>query len=243
MRTTRWFAVGQASGSDAELGRRAAGQTLVGSDPRLLIVFCSESLDLVEAVSQINRRSGGAPLIGCSTSGEIGTTVRTTRACWWPRSVVMAFLSARRSLEIPRATLELPPSSWRVACPAPTTRLSQGGLAQAMRVICNRSTIPVELDLKVDRRLPDPVEIAALYIVSEGLPHAVEQAPISTVRVGVELTDQDLRVDVHDDGVGGDGPRGSGLRDRVAALGGTITVVSPPGAGIAIIAEVPIDGR
>ncbi len=73
MRTSRWFAVGQASGSDAEPGRRAADQALVGSDPSLLIVFCSESLDLVEIVRQIDRRSGGAPLIGCSTAGEIGT--------------------------------------------------------------------------------------------------------------------------------------------------------------------------
>jgi signal transduction histidine kinase len=123
--------------------------------------------------------------------------------------------------------------------------LSQGGLAPALRMISNRSNVPVELDVNVDRRLPDPVEIAAFYIVSEGLAHAVKHAPTSTVRVRVELTDRSLHVEVRDDG-GGDGPCGSGLvglRDRVAALGGTITMVSPPGAGTAIIAEVPVDGR
>jgi GAF domain-containing protein len=125
--------------------------------------------------------------------------------------------------------------------------LSQGGLAPALRMICNRSTVPVELDLDVDRRLPDPVETAAFYIVSAGLANAVKHAPTSTVRVGVKLTDRSLRVDVRDDGVGGaDVTRESGLvglRDRVAALGGTITVVSPPGDGTAIVAEVPIDDR
>jgi len=73
MRSSRWFAVGRASGSDDQPGRHAVEQALVGPDPRLLIVFCSESLDLVETVRQIHQRSGGASLIGCSTAGEIAT--------------------------------------------------------------------------------------------------------------------------------------------------------------------------
>jgi signal transduction histidine kinase len=111
-------------------------------------------------------------------------------------------------------------------------------------MVSNRSAVPMELEL--DARLPDAVETAAHYIVSEGLANAVKHANASTVRVGVKLCDGTLRVDVRDDGVGGADPtHGSGLvglRDRVAALGGTITVHSPAGEGTTITAELQIDG-
>ncbi|WP_426502502.1 FIST signal transduction protein [Dactylosporangium sp. McL0621] len=74
MHTSRWFAVGQAHASDRRPGIRAAEQALVGSDAKLLLVFCSEALDLPAIIGQIQTRSGGVPLIGCTTAGEIATT-------------------------------------------------------------------------------------------------------------------------------------------------------------------------
>jgi hypothetical protein len=66
----RWFAVGQADAVGPEPGARAAEAALVGPDPKLLIVFCSAFHDLPALVRQIRERSA-APLIGCTTAGEI----------------------------------------------------------------------------------------------------------------------------------------------------------------------------
>ena len=95
-------------------------------------------------------------------------------------------------------------------------------------------------------RLPEPVEIAAYYVVSEALTNATKHARASAVTVTVEAdaTDDVLRVAVYDDGVGGaDFTRGTGLvglKDRVEALGGRIFLDSPLGAGTSLRAELPI---
>jgi hypothetical protein len=71
---SRWLAVGQSSDRDARsAGELAAAQALIADDARLLLVFCSHSYDLGELLGAINARSGGVPLIGCSTAGEIAT--------------------------------------------------------------------------------------------------------------------------------------------------------------------------
>jgi hypothetical protein len=71
MRATRWLAVGQAGLSEPDPGARAADRALVADDAKLLVVFCSSEHDLSAVLRQINDRSGGVPLIGCSTAGEI----------------------------------------------------------------------------------------------------------------------------------------------------------------------------
>ncbi|GAA5111697.1 FIST signal transduction protein [Pseudonocardia adelaidensis] len=71
MGAQRWLGVGQAGGAEPEPGARAAGSALRHADAKLLVVFCSASLDLPAVLRQVNERSGGVPLIGCSTSGEI----------------------------------------------------------------------------------------------------------------------------------------------------------------------------
>ena len=71
MGAQRWLGVGQAEGTEPEAGTRAAERALVHGDAKLLIVFCSERLDPSTVLRQVNERSGGVPLIGCSTSGEI----------------------------------------------------------------------------------------------------------------------------------------------------------------------------
>ena len=69
----RWFAVGVADASGAGAGQRAADAALVHDDAKLLIVFCSVAADLPALIGQVHARSGGVPLIGCTTAGEIAT--------------------------------------------------------------------------------------------------------------------------------------------------------------------------
>jgi hypothetical protein len=70
----RWFAVGQSNDRDARTaGDAAAAAALQGDEAQLLVVFCSHTHDLDALLDAINRRSGGVPLIGCSTAGEIST--------------------------------------------------------------------------------------------------------------------------------------------------------------------------
>jgi len=108
-----------------------------------------------------------------------------------------------------------------------------------------RSPIPVELNLSVDERLAEPIELAAYYLASEGLTNTTKHAHASRVEISVAHGDDaSVRISIRDDGVGGaDLALGSGLvglRDRVEALGGSIEIESPPGAGTLITAELPL---
>ena len=95
--------------------------------------------------------------------------------------------------------------------------------------------MPVALDTGADERLPQPVEIAAYFIVSEALTNVAKYARASEASVAVRRTDGHVTIVISDDGVGGADPdAGSGLRglgDRVAALEGSLAVESPPAAG------------
>ena len=121
--------------------------------------------------------------------------------------------------------------------------LAEGGLVPALKSLARRSALPVDLTIRVDERLSEPIEVAAYYVVSEALANAAKHAQASAVVVGVEVDDAVLRVSVRDDGVGGaDFVPGSGLvglRDRVEALGGRISLESPPGAGTSVEVELP----
>jgi signal transduction histidine kinase len=98
--------------------------------------------------------------------------------------------------------------------------------------------------MRLRERLPEPVEVTAYYVVSEGLTNAAKHAQASTVHVLVDTAGGMLRLDVRDDGVGGADPaRGSGLiglRDRVEAIGGTFTLKSRHGKGTHLLIELPV---
>jgi signal transduction histidine kinase/uncharacterized protein YoaH (UPF0181 family) len=127
--------------------------------------------------------------------------------------------------------------------------LSDGGLRPALRTLARRSAIVVELDVPLLDRLPEPIEVAAYYVVSEALTNATRHARASVVEVAAEAEGGTLRVYVRDDGVGGATPeRGSGLvglKDRIEALGGTFVMHSPPGGGTTVSCELPVtpDGQ
>jgi signal transduction histidine kinase len=122
--------------------------------------------------------------------------------------------------------------------------LSEGGLGPALRTLARRAAIAVELDTGAVARLPEPIEVAAYYVVSEALTNATKHAYASLVRVSVEQRDEILRVSICDDGPGGADPAGGsgliGLRDRAEALGGSIEIVSPAGEGTLIVVELPV---
>jgi signal transduction histidine kinase len=120
--------------------------------------------------------------------------------------------------------------------------LSSAGLGPALRVLCRRATMPVELCVNVERRLPESVEVAVYYVVAEALTNAAKHARASRAIVTVDVDDTRVRLSVADDGIGGANPRGSGLtglRDRVEALGGQLDITSSEGEGTALTAEIP----
>jgi len=121
--------------------------------------------------------------------------------------------------------------------------LSKGGLGPAIKTLARRSAIPVELGLDAPRRLPEPIEAAAYYVVSEALTNAAKHSRASAVRVDVVSGDGFIQVSVRDDGVGGAAPgRGSGLlglKDRAEALGGELEVASPTGGGTSLRVRIP----
>ena len=117
------------------------------------------------------------------------------------------------------------------------------GLAVALEQVVARAPLPIRLSVDVGGRLPEPVEVAAYYVVTESLTNVAKHAQASKVEVTVGRVDGGVSVEIVDDGVGGaDSERGSGLRglaDRVEALGGRLRVWTPRGGGTRVRAEIP----
>jgi signal transduction histidine kinase len=124
--------------------------------------------------------------------------------------------------------------------------LTEGGLPPALGALARRCAVPVSLDIKVAERLPEPVETAAYYAISEALTNTAKYAHASAATVEVAVRDGGLRVCVSDDGRGGadfaDGSGLAGIKDRMEALGGRIWLHSPPGAGTAVYIVMPLSG-
>jgi signal transduction histidine kinase len=121
--------------------------------------------------------------------------------------------------------------------------VSGHGLAVALEQLAARAAVPVRLTVETGERLPEALEVAAYYLVSESLANVGKHAHASSVTVEVTRRDGDVLVEVNDDGVGGaDTENGSGLRglaDRVETLGGRLRVWSPTGRGTRVRAEIP----
>ena len=122
--------------------------------------------------------------------------------------------------------------------------LSDHGLEHALRALAQRSAVPVELDTALPgERLPMAVEAAAYFAVSEALTNVARYARRAGPASASPSATAHLDVTVDDDGVGGAEPgAGSGLqglRDRVAALNGTLVIDSPAGRGTRLRARIP----
>ena len=123
--------------------------------------------------------------------------------------------------------------------------IAEGGLGPALRTLARRSAIPVELDMRAEGRLPEPVEIGIYYVVSEALTNAAKHSQATSIAVDVAADDAVLRVCVRDDGVGGAVLGGGsglvGLKDRIEALGGRLRLRSERGTGTALFVELPLN--
>jgi signal transduction histidine kinase len=125
--------------------------------------------------------------------------------------------------------------------------LSEAGLGPALEALARRSAVPVELDLNLGSPLGQQVEAAAYYTASEALANTAKHARASVIDLRVHGDDSALTLSIRDDGIGGADPsRGTGitgLKDRVEALGGTISVLSPPGHGTTLHVRLPAGPR
>jgi signal transduction histidine kinase len=123
--------------------------------------------------------------------------------------------------------------------------LARGGLAPALRALCRRSAVPVDLNAQIATRLPEPIEVAAYYVVSEALTNVAKHADASAVKITAAARAGVVDLAIRDDGRGGADPaRGSGLvglTDRVDVLGGTIEIASRHGVGTTLHVTLPIE--
>jgi len=174
---------------------------------------------------------------------SLGLELRTVQAAVSPQHGELEGGLSRISEGLARASDELR----EIARGIHPAVLSEGGLKPALSMLSRRSAVPVQLHLHADRRLPDRVEVAAYYVVSEALTNATKHAQASVVNVELDIHDSILQLAICDDGVGGaDSSQGSGLiglSDRVEALGGTLEVSSPPAGGTTLKIEIPLRDR
>jgi signal transduction histidine kinase len=122
--------------------------------------------------------------------------------------------------------------------------LSNRGLPAALEDLATRAALPVEVVAAPAERLPDQVEAAAYFLVSECLANIGKHAQATQGTVAVTVVGEELEVVVRDDGVGGAELAGGsglqGLEDRVGALDGCLDIESPPGAGTTVMATIPL---
>jgi signal transduction histidine kinase len=123
--------------------------------------------------------------------------------------------------------------------------LTEAGLGPAITALADRSAVPATVRALPDRRLLPAIEATAYFVVSEALANVAKYAGATNLSVAASCTPTTLRIEVSDDGVGGaDAARGSGIRglqDRVAAIGGRLSIDSPAGQGTVVVAELPLD--
>jgi signal transduction histidine kinase len=121
--------------------------------------------------------------------------------------------------------------------------VSGHGIGVALEQLAARAPVPVQLSVEVDERLPEPLEVAAYYVVSESLANVAKHAEARSARVEVRKEQRDVVVEIVDDGIGGaDSERGTGLRglaDRVESLDGRLRVWTQRGGGTRVRAEIP----
>jgi signal transduction histidine kinase len=123
--------------------------------------------------------------------------------------------------------------------------LSLHGLPAALTSLARRAAVPVKVELRLDTRLPEAIEVVVYYVVSESLANIGKHAHATSATVAVALDAGYVSMEINDDGVGGaDLNRGSGLRglaDRLDSVGGELRVDASPAGGTRVRAIMPAD--
>jgi PAS domain S-box-containing protein len=122
--------------------------------------------------------------------------------------------------------------------------LTEQGLGPALAGVAKR--MEIDIDVKApDERLPENIEATTYYIVSEALTNIAKHAEATRARVVITVDGDSLKFEITDDGRGGADPSAGsgilGLRDRAEAVGGTLFVISPPGKGTVVTAQLPLN--
>lgn len=121
--------------------------------------------------------------------------------------------------------------------------LAEAGIVAAVSDRAERVPVPTTVAAESLTRYPPGIESAAYFVVAEALTNAVKHSTASEIKVSIREDSGRLHIEIADDGKGGADPaQGSGiigLRDRVSAIGGRLSVVSPPGGGTVVTAELP----
>jgi signal transduction histidine kinase len=124
------------------------------------------------------------------------------------------------------------------------TALTTGGLRPALKTLARRCAVPVRLDIALEERLPEQVELAAYFAVAEGLTNAATCGQAGVVDVEAHTDEKELHLCIRDDGIGGADPAGgsglTALTDRIEALGGRVGLRSPPGGGTTLGIALPL---
>ncbi|KRE21150.1 hypothetical protein ASG80_13910 [Agromyces sp. Soil535] len=124
--------------------------------------------------------------------------------------------------------------------------LSSGGLALAVPEVAGRCPVPVEVDVQAEGRLPELIESTAYFVLAEALANVAKHSGATRGWVRAYVVDEELELVVRDNGSGGaslDGGTGMlGIADRVDAVGGTLDIESPRGAGTTLTARIPLGG-
>jgi signal transduction histidine kinase/uncharacterized protein YoaH (UPF0181 family) len=123
--------------------------------------------------------------------------------------------------------------------------LTRGGLRAGVDAVVSRLELPVRVDVPA-KRFPSELEASAYFIVAEALTNVIKHSQATRAEVRVTVDNGMVNVEVQDDGIGGADPEGHGLvgmADRVTALGGRLTVESPPGDGTLVAATLPLSSR
>jgi signal transduction histidine kinase len=119
------------------------------------------------------------------------------------------------------------------------------GLRAALTSLASRASVATTVSFESPERLPEPVELAAYFVACEALANVAKYAQATQATVRVSRLDGLVVVQIADDGVGGaDESVGTGLQglaDRVAALDGTLRILSPRGRGTVVTAELPCE--
>jgi signal transduction histidine kinase len=122
--------------------------------------------------------------------------------------------------------------------------LSDRGLEAAVKALAERQPLPTEIEYAVERKLEPTIEATAYFVIAEGLANIGKYAGAKLANVHVREREDELEVEVADDGCGGaDASKGTGLRgleERLRALDGTLTVESEAGKGTRLVARIPL---